>query len=237
MKKYMNRIIKLSILVIILALIPQKSAYANNIVQSSWYQPAMTALDNIYGCMYDGYYEQCFKDGTFLNEILNDNMEPAGVEIYLDFGYFSEYVDEFKALGRIPQDYRLPASFYTIKKAKGSYKHGYYKAPYITTDCPEMRDRVDKWITFYTTGNYAPTYGYTPKYIRESNGEFGNNTIAYNMQANTGDIIPAEKFDYEYYLSQNPDVKQAFGTDRSLVYNHYLSFGIKEGRRGRQKNW
>ncbi len=231
-------ILPLSILLICaLALLPKENAYANSYIRASWYQEETAALDHIYGRLYDDYDEQCFKDGTYLNEILNDNIEPEGVEIYLDFGYFTEYVDTFKALGRIPQDYRLPASFYTIEKAKGTYKRGWYNAPYITTDCPEMRYREDQWITYYTTGDWMTSiYDYTPKYIRESKGEFGNNTITDNKKVNTGDIIPVNKFDYEYYLSQNPDVKQAFGTDKSLVYNHYLSFGIKEGRKARQKN-
>lgn len=37
-------------------------------------------------------------------------------------------------------------------------------------------------------------------------------------------------FDAEYYAETYPDVVAAFGTDATLLYQHYLSFGQKEGR-------
>ena len=37
-------------------------------------------------------------------------------------------------------------------------------------------------------------------------------------------------FDAEFYANTYPDVKAAFGTDETALYNHYLMFGMKEGR-------
>ena len=37
-------------------------------------------------------------------------------------------------------------------------------------------------------------------------------------------------FDAEFYANTYADVKQAFGTDESLLYNHYISCGKAEGR-------
>jgi len=37
-------------------------------------------------------------------------------------------------------------------------------------------------------------------------------------------------FDAEFYANNYPDVKAAFGTDETALYNHYLMFGMKEGR-------
>ncbi|MBO5147361.1 MAG: RICIN domain-containing protein [Clostridia bacterium] len=37
-------------------------------------------------------------------------------------------------------------------------------------------------------------------------------------------------FDANYYASKNADLKAAFGTDAQKLYNHFLDFGIKEGR-------
>lgn len=37
-------------------------------------------------------------------------------------------------------------------------------------------------------------------------------------------------FDPEYYAATYPDVKAAFGTNESLLYQHYLRFGKAEGR-------
>lgn len=40
----------------------------------------------------------------------------------------------------------------------------------------------------------------------------------------------ADMFDAEYYAEQNPDLKAAFGNDFNALLNHYLTFGMKEGR-------
>lgn len=39
-----------------------------------------------------------------------------------------------------------------------------------------------------------------------------------------------QNFDANYYASVNPDVAAALGTDAATLLNHYLTFGIKEGR-------
>ena len=47
-------------------------------------------------------------------------------------------------------------------------------------------------------------------------------------------IIPAELksvlFNADYYASKYSDLKNAFGHDATKLYNHFLNFGIKEGR-------
>ncbi len=37
-------------------------------------------------------------------------------------------------------------------------------------------------------------------------------------------------YDYEYYIAQNPDVYAAYGNDRVAVFQHFLTYGIAEGR-------
>ena len=39
-------------------------------------------------------------------------------------------------------------------------------------------------------------------------------------------------FDAEYYYATNTDLQVAFGYDYDALYNHYLTYGIKEGRWG-----
>lgn len=39
-------------------------------------------------------------------------------------------------------------------------------------------------------------------------------------------------YDYSYYVQHNPDVANAFGSDRTAVFNHFLQFGMNEGRQG-----
>jgi len=40
----------------------------------------------------------------------------------------------------------------------------------------------------------------------------------------------ADGFDAAYYAAKYPDVVNELGTDPQTLYNHYLTFGIKEGR-------
>jgi hypothetical protein len=39
-------------------------------------------------------------------------------------------------------------------------------------------------------------------------------------------------FDAQYYAAHNPDVVKAFGTGSKALYNHYLRYGLREGRAG-----
>lgn len=51
--------------------------------------------------------------------------------------------------------------------------------------------------------------------------------VSYDME--TGKIL-MEMFDAEYYAKQNPDVVAALGNDPRVLFDHFLSFGFKEGR-------
>ncbi len=42
-------------------------------------------------------------------------------------------------------------------------------------------------------------------------------------------------FDAEYYYNTYPDLQAAFGMDPAALYQHYLAFGIKEGRFGSEE--
>ena len=37
-------------------------------------------------------------------------------------------------------------------------------------------------------------------------------------------------YDYYYYVANNADVKKAFGNDDVAVLQHFLNYGMKEGR-------
>lgn len=54
-----------------------------------------------------------------------------------------------------------------------------------------------------------------------------------------GDVMEVEAapmtevtFDAEYYYNNYPDLQAAVGNDASALYNHYLQYGLKEGRSG-----
>lgn len=45
-------------------------------------------------------------------------------------------------------------------------------------------------------------------------------------------LIREADFDDARYASENPDVAAVFGTDSQALYEHYVSYGIAEGRKG-----
>lgn len=42
----------------------------------------------------------------------------------------------------------------------------------------------------------------------------------------------SDVFDPDYYAEQNPDVVAIFGTDSTVLYNHFAAYGVNEGRQG-----
>lgn len=49
-------------------------------------------------------------------------------------------------------------------------------------------------------------------------------------------LIREYDFDYVRYANENPDLAAAFGVDRKTLYQHYVSYGISEGRKGYSTN-
>lgn len=47
---------------------------------------------------------------------------------------------------------------------------------------------------------------------------------------NVSAVSLKDYFDAKYYASLYPDLQEAYGNDEAGLYNHYLTFGIKEGR-------
>lgn len=53
---------------------------------------------------------------------------------------------------------------------------------------------------------------------------------AAKRNANTNLTYVGQVFDADYYFNQYPDVAAAFGHDNALLLNHYVNFGMREGR-------
>lgn len=51
------------------------------------------------------------------------------------------------------------------------------------------------------------------------------------VMASPMDVKAAEKFDPAFYAATYADVVQILGTDSQTMYNHYLTYGQKEGRK------
>ncbi len=57
---------------------------------------------------------------------------------------------------------------------------------------------------------------------------FNSSVTAYAQVKDYGNGV---LFDAEFYAKEYPDVFEAFGNDEEALYNHYIQFGIKEGRK------
>jgi hypothetical protein len=71
----------------------------------------------------------------------------------------------------------------------------------------------------YYSGSYNFVYYYELWF--GSTYAFINNGIDYSAV-----------FDPDYYLNAYPDLKSAFGSNQMAAFNHFISWGIKEGRQG-----
>lgn len=60
---------------------------------------------------------------------------------------------------------------------------------------------------------------------------------SFTVEAAPGKQVKLSKvtFDAEFYYNTYPDLQAAFGMDEAALYNHYLNFGLKEGRFGSEE--
>lgn len=138
--------------------------------ESSWYVPYTACWTNLYEAFCgDKYTISDFQNGEILSELIRGNIGKGGAEMLLDFGLYTDYVDDLKRRGTISQEYQLPKTFYSINKTGKTFTDGYFKGYYITTDCPEAEEY------YYYSNNPDTRFqnqkliykNYTPKYIRD----------------------------------------------------------------------
>ena len=60
-------------------------------------------------------------------------------------------------------------------------------------------------------------------------GAFATTLKVEAADSKTAKAIKAE-FDADFYANQYPDVKAAFGTNKNALLNHFMKYGMKEGR-------
>lgn len=77
----------------------------------------------------------------------------------------------------------------------------------------------------YSISNTYIVYICSPAYKNTSSSQSSSSSSGW-LTGVAKDIV----FDAEYYANKYSDLKAAFGTNATKLYNHFLSFGIKEGR-------
>lgn len=77
------------------------------------------------------------------------------------------------------------------------------------------------------TYQYAPT---DTTYFTQGRIDAISKAITKFYKENPSVIAPENDFDYIRYAEKYPDLKKAFGYDKTALYKHYISYGIAEGR-------
>ena len=73
-------------------------------------------------------------------------------------------------------------------------------------------------------------FGNTPKALETHYEAFGKKEGRSSSSEDSWKTFLKSIFDAKFYAKQNPDVVKAFGSDPEVLFQHFINFGIKEGR-------
>ena len=89
-------------------------------------------------------------------------------------------------------------------------------------------------VTTQCAGMVLPVMAAPTETTGQENGFQTENSVT-AVQADETNLIPShvwDVFDAEFYRNTYPDVEAAFGDDEQALFNHFMMFGLKEGRIG-----
>ncbi len=145
-------------------------------------------------------------------KITNINEVKAGDIVFV--GYCTNHTYLAPQYRTYPQHVFICASNYT---GGNTYR---YDAGSLT--------RIRSNQPFYEPLNYASNvFRFAYRAPASGNtGSTGNTAVSINSSQKS--LV----FDATYYSNKYPDLKAAFGTDATKLYNHFITYGIYEGRQG-----
>lgn len=97
-------------------------------------------------------------------------------------------------------------------------------AKMVNTPVEEVKADPD-WMACYYSGYHDDSLG-----TYEGNVAWMN-SISDNSTASFKTAVAEITFDSARYAADYPDLAAAFGNDKNALYNHYITNGIKEGRK------
>lgn len=106
------------------------------------------------------------------------------------------------------------------RQAKASFNVGSYKNRYV-----DLRNAFGGNTKQY----YLHYINYGVRENRIGTG-FESTMVGYVTKYNGKDYSAV--YDYNYYVSKYSDIKRAFGSDDKAVLQHFINYGMKEGRQG-----
>ena len=183
-------------------------------------QPQATGL-NLYGQDYNvgyGSLEYALKLNGF-TKITDINQVKAGDIIFV--GYSHAHTVLSATMRQYPQHVFIAASGYT-EGGGNTYRYDAGSNTRIRSVQPtyEPLNYSSNVFRFAyrapATGNNSPA------------PSGGSSTPAYTVELD--DFQKSLVFDHIYYSNKYPDLKNAFGSDATKLYNHFQTCGIKEGR-------
>ncbi len=87
--------------------------------------------------------------------------------------------------------------------------------------CEKSYSISNTYIVYICSPAYKTTYSSSSS----SSSSTSNNSSSW-LSGAAKDMV----FDAEYYAARYPDLRAAYGTDKTKLFEHFLSYGIKEGR-------
>ena len=149
-------------------------------------------------------------------KITDINQVKAGDIVFV--GYCTNHTYLAPQYRSYPQHVFIAASNYSAANGGQTYRYDAGSLSRIRSNQP-----------FYEPLNYSSNV-FRFAYRAPSGGNTGTGS------GNTAITIPSAQkslvFDATYYADKYPDLKAAFGTDATKLYQHFVTYGINEGRQG-----
>ena len=148
-----------------------------------------------------------------------------------DFNYYvNKYPDIKKAYGNDPVGALLHFVRFGMtegRQGRASFNVQNYKKNYSDLQKAYGNNTRAYYIHFLTHGVYEG---------RSSNGGYNGGGVPADDDNTKTTILNGVNYsavyDYDWYTTHNPDVKKAFGTDYKKTLQHFVNYGMKEGRQG-----
>ena len=181
-------------------------------------QPATSGL-NLYGHRNDlgyGCLENFLKQHGF-TKITDINQVKAGDIIFV--GYSTVHTSLSATMRQYPQHVFIAASGYQAGGGQ-TYRYDAGSNNRIRTVQPTYEPLN------YSNNPFRFAYRAPASGNESSTGSGTTNNSGLELTAFQRNLV----FDAVYYSNKHPDLKNAFGSDSARLYQHFLNFGIAEGR-------
>lgn len=197
----------------------------NNIV----YSVSDIKVSPWYGCytLYFSLPKDLIEAGFKLEPGSIINVEVKGIKDSSSKNYVIQYTTEFFRIANV--------SYVTLNRGYVNIDAG-NTTQLTATVFPE--DALNKNVKWSSSDESIASVDQNGVVVAKKSGtaqitvttESRNKKAVCNVIVNSPRVIKSYSFSGQYYADNNADLKNAFGYNEEALRNHYLNFGIKEGR-------